>query len=64
MIGEIVPCKKCKNKPSIKEIGGMFYAQCRCDKWDPYEHLGITYAACARNWNLANTRNQPAELIQ
>lgn len=61
-MNEIEPCKKCKRQPVIKEIEGLFYAQCRCDKWNPYEHLGVSRKACINNWNFANTRNKPLEV--
>lgn len=59
---EAIPCKKCKHKPRVVVIDGLFYAQCSspstsCDKWGPYAHLGVTRAACIKNWNNANSRN-------
>lgn len=59
------PCKKCKKLPRFVCIDGLYYAQCseRCDKWGAYAHLGITKAACIRNWNLANSRNANIEDI-
>lgn len=54
-----IPCKRCKQMPTIDKIEGAYYARCptRCNKWHRFEHLGLTLNACIRNWNRANSRN-------
>lgn len=62
---DAVCCKKCKRKPRIICIDGLYYAQCglRCDRWGPYSHIGLSKASCIRNWNVANTRNSMYEEV-
>lgn len=65
----LCPCKRCKRKPVVREINDMFYVQCpgapytnhkgavvKCDKWQPYEFLGVTEASATKNWYWANTK--------
>ena len=66
---ELCPCKRCGRLPVIREINDLFYVQCpnapyenhkgntvKCDKWQPYEFLGVTQAAAIKNWYWANTK--------
>ena len=49
------PCIKCGKLPTIrKEAGNLYYAQCRCGKWNTYEHLGTTKNGAINVWNMAN----------
>lgn len=51
------PCKACKRKKRIKYprltiIDGLVYAQCPgCDRYSPYEFLGMTKKFAIVNWN-------------
>lgn len=53
-------CKFCGTVGIIKEIGGLFYAQCPgCDKHikqdnDQYQYMGNTKSNCEYVWNLNN----------
>ncbi len=53
-------CKFCGTVGIIKEIGGLFYAQCPgCDKHvkqdnDRYQYMGNTKSNCEYVWNLNN----------
>lgn len=64
---KLIPCKRCKRMPVIKEINDLFYVQCphapytdkkgnvvKCDKWGQYEFLGTSKVAATRNWYWAN----------
>lgn len=66
---ELVPCKRCGRIPVVKEINDLFYVQCPhtpytnkkgvaviCDKWQPYEFLGVTKKSAIHNWYWANTK--------
>lgn len=50
-------CKACKRKKRIKfprlvVIDGLVYAQCSgCDKYSPYEFLGMSQKFAIANWN-------------
>jgi hypothetical protein len=69
MKNELCPCKRCGRIPIVKVINDLFYVQCpvapytnhkgvvvKCDKWQPYEFLGITETAAIHNWYWANTK--------
>lgn len=69
MSEELCKCKRCGRIPTVREINDLFYVQCsgapyvnhkgktvKCDKWQPYEFLGVTRAAAIRNWYWANTK--------
>lgn len=53
-------CKFCGAVGIIKEIGGLFYAQCPgCNKHikqdnDYYQYMGNTRSNCEYVWNLNN----------
>lgn len=52
---EPVVCKYCKKNPKVIVIGGdLFYVQCHCGKWGPYEFLGHTKTQAIKNWNDYN----------
>lgn len=63
-------CKFCGTKGIIKEIGGLFYAQCPgCDKHikqdnDQYQYMGNTRSNCEYIWNVNNPekgkKNKPS----
>lgn len=50
-----IPCKYCKRLPKVVNIGGdLFYAQCQCGKWGPYDFCGATKLRTIENWNTYN----------
>lgn len=52
---EPVVCKYCKKMPHVVCIGGdLFYAQCNCGKWSPYDFCGATKERTIQNWNEYN----------
>lgn len=62
-------CKFCGTVGIIKEIGGLFYAQCPgCDKHikqdnDQYQYMGNTRSNCEYVWNMNNLegkKNKPS----
>lgn len=49
------PCKYCGRTPQVVSVrGDLFYAQCLCDKWHPYEFVGATSTRALENWNTFN----------
>lgn len=67
IVEDAVPCKRCGSKPILVKINDLWYARCpgfehtkknglvKCQKWLPFEFLGITKKAAIDNWNYANT---------
>lgn len=59
-------CKFCGTVGIIKEIGGLFYAQCPgCDKHikqdnDQYQYMGNTKSNCEYVWNINNPERKGA----
>lgn len=57
-------CKFCGSNGIIREIGGLFYAQCSgCNKHiknlnDEYQYMGSTRANCINVWNLNNSETK------
>lgn len=57
------PCKICKKRgklryPLLSDIDGLFYAKCPCcDKYSPYEFLGITPKCAIATWNNTMLHN-------
>lgn len=59
------PCKACKRKrgtfyPTVTKVMGLYYAKCsnlECDKYDPYEFIGVTEKAAIENWNDTMTHH-------
>lgn len=50
-------CKHCGKSPKIVAFpGDLFYAQCRCNKWNPYDFCGATKNGAIRSWNTLNTK--------
>ena len=57
IIPEANPCKYCGGKPRVVESpGDLFYAMCKCGKWNPYEFCGATAAGTIENWNTFNIK--------
>lgn len=57
MIPEAHPCKHCKRQPTVVSVpGDVFYAQCVCGKWNPYEFIGVNPAGAIENWNIYNPK--------
>lgn len=66
-LDEAVPCKRCGSKPILVQLNDLWYARCpghektrkgevvKCQKWLPFEFLGITPKAALDNWNYANS---------
>ena len=51
------PCKYCGGKPKIAVAAGeIFYAQCKCGKWSPYEFCAASRKGAINNWNTYNTK--------
>jgi len=49
------PCRYCRGIPRvIVAPGDLFYTQCKCTKWNPYEFLGTSKKASVENWNMFN----------
>lgn len=49
------PCKYCRGMPKvISAPGDLYYAQCHCGKWSPYEFIGSTVQHAIENWNTYN----------
>lgn len=49
------PCKYCHRMPNVVGVrGDLYYAQCRCGKWNPYEFIGTTRLHALENWNTFN----------
>lgn len=54
---DALPCKYCGKQPRIVGVpGDLFYAQCSCGKWHPYEFCGGSIAGAINNWNLYNDK--------
>lgn len=51
---ELSRCIFCNRLPTTVEISKMFYTQCKCHKWNPYEFVGIRKATSIAQWNYAN----------
>lgn len=63
-----VPCKKCGGHPVIEKINDLYYVQCRgkytnqygetrsCDRWLPYQFLGLSEKSAVENWNCFNDK--------
>lgn len=51
---ELVKCLHCKQKPKLVEIHGMYYAQCSCGAWNPYEFVGVKKITAIAQWNIYN----------
>lgn len=50
-------CKYCGKKPKIVAAAGeVYYAQCRCGKWSPYEFCAASPRGAVNNWNTYNTK--------
>ena len=50
-------CRYCGKKPRIVTVfGSLYYAQCKCNKWNPYEFVGTTPVKAINNWNTFNTK--------
>jgi len=60
---KVSDCIHCKRQPRIVEIGGIFYVQCLCGKWKPYEFMGARKATAYAQWNAFNCPNN-AEIIE
>lgn len=55
MTEQLNPCKHCRGLPRIVSApGDLYYAQCTCGKWSPYEFIGTTKQRAAENWNTYN----------
>lgn len=55
MTEQLNPCKHCRGLPKIVSApGDLYYAQCTCGKWNPYEFIGTTKQRAAENWNTYN----------
>lgn len=51
---QISPCLHCHNKPTMIEMYGVYYMQCNCGNWNPYEFAGIRKITAIAQWNIAN----------
>lgn len=72
IIEDAVRCKRCGCKPELIMMNDLWYARCtgfehlkdgtkvKCQKWVPFEFLGITKKAAIDNWNYANTNKTGA----
>lgn len=48
-------CCNCGKYPTVREAaGGLYYAQCNCGKWSPYEALGMTTKGAILHWDELN----------
>lgn len=52
---ELVPCKYCGEIPNTTRVeGDIYYTQCCCGKWNPYEFMGATKLSSKKAWNFYN----------
>lgn len=52
---EAVACKYCKKMPHIQRVDGdIYYTQCQCGKWSPYQFMGATPRTAIESWNEYN----------
>lgn len=50
--GVVIVPKGTESHPIVKNIQGLFYAQCpNCTNYDPYQFLGTTKKTCIESWN-------------
>lgn len=56
---QLAPCKYCGRMPNIVKFEeNLYYAQCSCNRWSPYEFLGFCYKSAVRVWNIYNKSGQ------
>lgn len=48
-------CIYCGNAPRVVDMGGLFYVQCKCGNFNPYEFCGIRPKNAVAVWNDANS---------
>lgn len=58
MVGKrpiLEPCCNCGKLPIVRRhAGDLYYAQCNCGKWSPYEALGFSEKSAIEHWNDLN----------
>lgn len=54
---ETAKCKWCGKHPTVKKVAGdLYYVQCGCTKWDPYQFMGSTEKNAIHQWNVFNDK--------
>lgn len=48
-------CFYCNKKPRIVDMSDLFYVQCDCGKWNPYEFCGSTRNNAISQWNYTQS---------
>ena len=51
---KISRCIHCHQYPNLIEMHDIFYVQCNCGNWNPYEFAGIRKITAYAQWNIAN----------
>lgn len=48
-------CIYCGNVPHVLDMGGLFYVQCKCGNFNPYQFCGLRKKYAMDQWDYANT---------
>lgn len=51
---KINKCIHCGGLPKIVNVTDLFYVQCMCGRWNPYQFVGITKKTAIEQWNFEN----------
>lgn len=49
-------CIKCKELPYVVNVDGLYYARCKCKKWDNYQFLGVRKEYALEEWDKFNRK--------
>jgi len=55
-------CIYCGSLPYVRDLGGLFYAQCNCGNFNPYEFCGVHPKNAIGAWNEANSLTAKANM--